>query len=479
MQLRKLMSLLFAIGGLIPSTAPAEDWTQFRGPNASGIYTGSRSLPTKFSLKKNLQWSVTLGDGIGSPIVAVGRVFTTAMTGKEQFTLFCVDAEKGKILWKKSLKTGKLPRITPPNSHASSTPATDGERVYAYFSTLGLMAFDVKDGTELWQKPLPRPAYLMDWGAASSPIVHNGMVFFLQDDDLNPFLIAVDAKTGTQRWRTPRLDMLAGYATPVLCKANGRTDVVIAGSGKMKGYDPKTGKELWTCNSLLRTIMTTPVVRNGIIYIAVQSYGDSARTLKYALMEWLDTNQDGKLVKAEVPKEFWKKFDRSDKNGDKALEGDEMDTAFQSPANQVGGGNIIQAIKGGGRGDVTKTHLLWSLKHSAPSNLSSPLVVGKELFVIKKGGICSCFDAGSGKTHWLKKRVYNFGQYYASPIAGDGKIYIVGENGFVIVMAQGPKMKILAKNDLEEQSLATPAIANGSILIRTRTKLLCFASPSK
>src|SRR5262249_19822450 len=160
---------------------------------------------------------------------------------------------------------------------------------------------------------------------------------------------------------------------------------------KMKGYDLATGKERWTCNTLVRTIMTTPVVHDGIVYIAVQSYGDASRTLKFALLEWLDTNQDGKLEKKELPKEFWDQFDRRDKNKDGVLTGDEIDTAFQSADNMVGGGSIVQAIKGGGKGDVTKTHLLWNPKTRAPSNMSSPLWVDGRLFLIKAGGLASCF----------------------------------------------------------------------------------------
>ena len=198
----------------------------------------------------------------------------------------------------------------------------------------------------------------MTWGAASSPIVYKDLVVYNQDDDLDPTLFAFDKHTGKLRWKTKRPDMLAGYALPVICTAGGRTDIVIAGTGKMKGYDPKDGKELWTCNTLLRTIMTTPVVHDDVIYMSVQSYGDADRLLKLALLEWKDTNKDGKLSKDEIPKEFWDKFDKGDKNHDGFLEGDEIDAAFQSPNNMCGGCNIIQAIKGGGTGDVTKTHLL-------------------------------------------------------------------------------------------------------------------------
>jgi outer membrane protein assembly factor BamB len=272
--------------------------------------------------------------------------------------------------------------------------------------------------------------------------------------------------------------MLAGYAVPVLCEAEGRTDLVVAGTGKLKGYDPETGKEIWSSRTLLRTIMTTPVVREGVIYVAVQSYGDAGRTLKFALMEWLDTNQDGKLARDEVPEAFREKFDLSDKNKDGFLTADEIDDAFQHPDNKVGGGNTIQAVRGGGRGDVTKTHVLWNFTGSAPSNLVSPLVTDGRLFVVKAGGLSSCFDTATGKPLWERERIRNFGDYYGSPVAADGKIYVPGRNGFIVVLADAPELKILARNDVGGALEASPAIADGRLYVRTRQKLYCFAEPN-
>ena len=456
-------------------TLYAEDWPQFRGGNAAGV-SSSKALPGDFSAEKNVAWKVRLGEGIGSAVIKNDRVFVTAMAGDSKAAVYGLDAASGKQLWRAEFETGTLPRITPPNSHASSTPATDGDRVYVHFSTIGLLAFDSATGAEVWRYSMPRPAYLMDWGAASSPIVHDGTVFFCQDDDLAPFLVAVDAKTGQEKWKTLRKDMLAGYALPVLCEANGRTDLVIAGSGKLKGYDPATGKELWTCNTLLRTIMTSPVVHEGIIYIAVQSYGDSSRTLKHALLEWLDTNQDKMLSRDETPKEFHERFDESDKNKDKVIGPDEIDTAFQSPDNMAAGGNIIQAIRGGGNGDVTLTHVLWNLDHKTPSNLSSPLFYNNRLYLVKSGGMSSCYDAKDGRTLWDRSRIGNFGDHFASPIAADGKVYIAGKNGFVVVLEDGPELKVLGKHDIGEEIIATPSIADARLFIRTRENLFCIAN---
>jgi len=456
---------------LLAATLHAEDWPQFRGGNASGV-SSSKGLPQEFSSDKNVAWKARLGDGVGSAIIKSGVVYATGMASDSKVAVHAFDAATGAVKWRTEFETGTLPRITPPNSHASSTPATDGERVYVHFSTIGLLAFDCSTGKEAWRYSMPRPAYLMDWGAAASPIVHDGMVIFCQDDDLAPFLVAVDAKTGKERWKTLRKDMLAGYAVPVICQG----DIVVAGSGKMKGYDPATGVEKWTCNTLLRTIMVTPVVHDGIIYIAVQSYGDATRTLKHALLEWLDTNQDKILSRDETPKEFHERFDASDKNGDKMIGPEEIDTAFQSPDNMAAGGNIIQAIKGGGSGDVTKTHVLWNIDPKTPSNLSSPLFYKDRLYLVKSGGMSSCYDAKDGKMLWDRTRLGNFGDYFASPIAADGKVYIAGKNGFIVVLEEGPELKVLGKNDIGEEIIATPAIADGRLFVRTRENLFCIAS---
>lgn len=471
----KKTHLLAALGIAIALPAAADDWPQFRGINGSGVSTEKAALPVEFSFE-TAAWTAEIGDGLGSAVIVGDRVFSTGLTGERTFSVFCHNAASGEQLWRRDLETGELPRITPPNGHCSSTPAADDDHVYVYFSTIGLIAFDAASGDEVWRRKIAMPAYLMDWGPGASPIVYDGRVIFCQDDDLNPFVSAFDVKTGEEIWRTNRPEMLAGYALPVICEVDGRADLVIAGSGKLKGYDPATGEERWTCNTLLRTIMTSPVVVDDTIYVAVQSYGDATRTLKYALMEWLDTNQDGLLERAEAPKEFHERFDLSDKNGDKQIDSEEIETAFQHPDNLVGGGNTIQAVRGGGSGDVTETHLVWNIDNKSPSNLTSPLVVSNRLHVVKSGGISSCFDATNGEEVWGRTRLRNFGDYYASPVAGDGKIYFAGRNGFVVVIEDSPELNILAKNDLGEEIFATPSISNGRIFFRTRQSLICISN---
>lgn len=466
--------LLWCTTGTFAVPACAEDWPQFRGPNATGIASESTHPPVHFSTSESVRWSVPLGPGVAGPIVAGSRVFVTSMSAEKQFIISGYDAAAGTELWSTKFDPGPLPEITPPNEAASSTPASDGERVYVHVSTLGLLALDAKTGTPLWEHKLPQPFYLMGWGAANSPIVYEDLVIFNLDDDLAPYLIALDKRTGDLRWKTDRPDVLGGYAVPVLCTAHGRTDVVVAGSGKMQGYDPHTGREIWTCNALVRTIMTTPVVLGDRIFFSVQSVGDSTRVLKKALLDWRDTNQDGKLEKSEVDPPFHAKFDAGDANHDGVLVDEEIDSAFQSPGNRVGGGNIVLSIRGGGEGDVTKTHLLWKLDHQAPSNICSPLAYDGRLLLVKKGGLSAAFDLNDGKEIWNKKRLGNLGNYYASPVAAGDRIYVPGENGVIVVLKAGPEIDVLAKNDVGNSIIGTPAIADNRLFVRTYDKLWCF-----
>ncbi|MFO0946161.1 MAG: PQQ-binding-like beta-propeller repeat protein [Planctomycetota bacterium] len=194
------LGLWVALASLTPSIR-ADHWPQFRGNNASGVNSESATLPTRFSKNENMAWTREIGSGIACPIVWNDRVIVTGMTTDSTFSVFCLDAATGKVIWKTDVESPQLPVIMPQNSHASATPATDGERLYVYFSARGLLAFDLKDGSTVWEHQLPQPAYLMGWGPAVSPIVYEDLVLFNQDDDLSPYLIAVDKRTGTVQRR--------------------------------------------------------------------------------------------------------------------------------------------------------------------------------------------------------------------------------------------------------------------------------------
>lgn len=467
----------------------ADDWPQFRGPNCTGISATTERLPIEFSATKNVRWSAGVGDGVGCPVVAAGRAFVCGMVDDETIRLSAFDAATGKSLWKRDWPTGKLPDIHKTNSHASTTPAADADRVYFYFSTLGLVAVDTQTGVDVWEQKLPTPFFVFKWGPAMSPVLYEDKVLFCQDDDLFPAFYAIDKKTGEVLWKDNREDMAVNYSHPVICNTTNGDEIVVAGTGLLIGYDPDTGKRLWRARTLLRNIKTTPVSHNGTVYISLQSSGIANQWL--ATADRSETgNNDGKLSKAEmqafvgetkIPEAFYRKtFDRGDANRDGVLEGAELDIAFLSPDNFAGatfdveepGDEFVMAVAGGGRGDVTDTKLLWKHETKYTDHIVSPFVHDGRMLLVKGGGITTLFETERGETLRGAKRIPNASEYFASPIYGDGKIYIAGENGVVVVVNDDPEYKVLAKNDMGESIIGTPAIADGKLFVRTRTKLI-------
>jgi len=470
----------------------ADDWPQFRGPNCTGISHSSRPLPVTFSNQKGIAWSVKLGDGIGCPVVAGGRVFVSAMMDERTVGLLAFDEKTGRKLWQRTWPTGTLTEIHATNSHASSTPATDGKRVYFYFTNLGLKAVDAVSGADVWQRKLPVPFFVFKWGAGISPVVYRGMVLFVQDDDLNPALYAFDSKTGKLLWKDDRTEMAVNYSHPVICTTQSGDEIVVAGTGLLIAYEPRTGRRLWWARTLLRNIKTTPVSENGIVYISLQSGGIANQWIQ-AVDEAPTGNRDGKLTKAEIKAfvgntqsvdTFLKRtFDRGDLNKDGVLEGAEIDTAFL-PADNFAGARFgsknaadefILAVRGGGRGDVTATQVMWKHPSRYTDHIVSPLVIDGRMLLIKGGGIATCFEIKKGERLWGPSRIQNAYDYFASPVYGDGKIYVAGVNGTVVVLKNGPTLEILAKNDVGDSIVGTPAIADGRLLIRLRHGLLCVA----
>lgn len=503
-----------AVFAAIGTAALGEDWPQWRGPNCTGISSGQQSLPAEFSTDDNLAWSVELGDGIGSPVVVAGKVYTTAMLGEApgtQFVVLCHDAKTGEELWRRTMEiTGApLANVHEANSYASSTPAADDERVYVYFTRFGLMALDATSGKTVWDRPLPEPYFVFDWGPGMSPVLHEDRLFFCQDDDLFPAMYCIDKHTGEIIWKDDRSDMACCYSHPVICETDTGPEVVVAGTGRLLGYDYNTGKRNWAAEVFCRNIKTTPVSLDGILYLSLESKG-----ISYQWRAVADADGDGKITRQEIetnkyrlndspiPDAFWEKFERGDQNQDGILEGEEIDLAFLDPSNQGGllasdvqarlgdetdvqdGGDdqfeaqsaaFIQAVRGGGQGDVSKTHILWKHESKAADHIVSPLVLDGQMHVFKSGGIFASFGLDDGETIHKRKRFGNNHRHLASPVYGDGKIYVTGENGTIVVLENGPDLDIVATNELDEVTAATPAIADGRIYIRTREHLYCFA----
>ncbi len=481
-------------GSWFPGGRAWGDWPQFRGPNCVGIAAKARNLPVEFSDEQNVRWVREVGDGIGCPIVVDGRVFVSGMTGEQEVTLAAFEARTGKPLWQRSWETGPLPEVHRTNSHASSTPAADGERVYFYFSSLGLLTVDARTGEDVWKQELPVPFFVFKWGAGMSPVLYDDLVIFCQDDDLQPAVYAFDKVTGKQRWKDDRFDMAVNYSHPVVNRVNGQEEIVIAGTGMLIGYDPQTGARRWFARTLPRNIKTTPVCHEGIVYISVQSGGIANQWL--ASVDQAPTgNKDGKIDREEIqafvgdfpiPEAFFERtFGRGDLNGDGFLEGKELDIAFLHPDNFAGADftrsgdaaaeEYVLAVQGGGSGDVTETHLLWKHPTKHTDHLVSPYVAGNRMLLVKSGGIMTTFHLEDGTPCDRPRRVGHAATYIGSPVGGDGKIYLTAETGVITVLRDDEELEQLAINDLGESAVSTPAIYQDALFVRTRTKLFCLA----
>lgn len=513
--LRPLVAVLLVawLSNRSVSQLRGDDWPQFRGPNSIGVSTASTPLPVDFAPGRNIAWMHEIGEGICSPVVASGRVFSTAMQTRDQqpplFVVMAFDEESGEQIWRREFPVGEtpLPPIHETNSYASATPAADADRVYVYFTRLGLAALDSRTGETVWRQELPEPFFIFDWGPGMSPVLHGETVFFCQDDDLSPALYAFDRRTGKLLWKDDRGDMAVSYSHPIVCQTTTGPELAVAGTGRLLGYDLATGRRKWATQLFCRNIKTTPVFVNNTLYVSVESTG-----ISYQWRAQADADGDGRITREEVrqsrmnkelpiPEAFWKKFERGDANGDGVLEGAEIDRAFLDPRNQGGvlaqdvdqraageknaakfdddlqKEGSFQAIRPGGTGDVTATHVVYKKISRSPDHLVSPLVSQGRIWFIKGGGFASCFDAATGQPLFERKRIGNEGAYLASPVAGDGKIYVAGQNGVLVVLADQPTLEVLAKNDFEEPITGTPALVNGRVLIRTRTKLFSARCP--
>ena len=493
----RTMSAVLAASVLAISPVQAEDWPQFRGPNCNGISTSKVAMPAEFSPTKNVLWSAAIGDGVGCPIIAGGRVFVSALGDPGHVALYAFDAASGRFEWGKQWDMGDATKVHKTNSLAATTPASDGKRVYFYHAYVGMVALDAKDGDIEGHREMPVPYYIFDWGPAMSPVLYKDKLLFVQDDDLHAALYALDTKTGKLLWKDDRSDQAVNYSHPIVAKGSQGDEIVVGGTGMLIGYDPENGKRLWHARTLLRNIKTTPVSFGDRIYVSLQSGGIANQWLQSADAKGAEVgrggNGDGKLSKAEmqamvgkrkIPESFFKKtFDKGDLNKDGVLEGIELDKAFLSENNFAGarfdtpsekaGDQSIHAVRAGGRGDVTKTHVLWMHNPSQIDHIVSPLVVDGRMLLVKGGGIATGFEIAGGKKLWGPKRINNTCEYFASPIYADGKIYIAGENGYMVVLKSSDKLEILAKNDMGEPIVGTPAIADGRMIVRTRGHLYC------
>lgn len=466
---KPLISSALLLASVAPPAFAAARWPQFRGPNSSGAAEGAKP-PIQFGPGTNLLWKIALPSGLASPCVWEDRVFLTAFESGKLFAL-CVGREDGRELWRREAPPSKTPEVHQISSPAVATPAADGQRVYVYYSSFGLVAYD-HEGREQWRKPVPSGMVIN--GSGTSPTLAGGTLLLNCDqDEGESFLLAVEARSGETRWQTPRPGFIGSYTTPILWTHGAIEDVVVSGSLRVVGYNLRDGKERWTARVLTSvSVAPTPVVGDGRLYLMSRSVPANAMGTFAEFAQKNDKDKDGKVARAEAPSglRHGGVFAGIDRNKDGFItesEWGEMMALFAK------GETGLFALRAPGEGDITDTHVVWTQKRGV-SGISSPLFHRDRVYVVQDGGRVSCWDAKTGQVFYEQERLGAEGEYYASPITANGRIYFASTRGTVSVIEAGDALNVVARNALGEPIMATPAIADDKLYVRSAHHLWAF-----
>jgi outer membrane protein assembly factor BamB len=412
MLIRRVRSLVFILllALALPSSTDAENWPGWRGPLRTGVTTDT-GVPTTWSPTENVLWkSAVPGTGISNPVVWGDRVFLTSSDGRDQSELhiICFDRDTGRERWHQRMWGTSPTLFYPKSGMASPSPITDGQRLWAFFGTGDVFCFDMEGGL-LWQRALADEygPFENRFAASSSPLLFEGTLILQCDHYGASYVIALDRLSGVNRWKSDRPEVWLSWSSPQLVPVEDRVELILCGSEKVDGYDPRSGQRLWTVRGSARECVPTPVFGHGMLFAA------------------------------------------SGPNGTHI------------------------AIKPGGTGDVTDSHVVWRNDRSTPF-VPSAIMLGDRYYVADDKGIASCIDALTGKLLWRKRMG---GKFTASPIAADGKLFFTDETGGTIVLdARQAEYQELAHNQIGEDVYASPAISQGRLFVRTTKHLFCIGT---
>ena len=413
-----------------------EKWPQFRGPQSMPV-AEDPTLPDTWSTTENVVWKVDIpGSGWSSPVVWGDTIFLTSVISsvdgekpkkglyfggerkppadEHRWMVYAIDFKTGKIKWEREVNRGVPPASRHlKNTFASETPATDGERVYAYFGNMGIFCFDMK-GKLLWSQKWGPFKTRFGWGTAASPVLYKDNIYMVNDNDDKSFMIALNKKTGEQVWRVDRAEG-SNWATPYVWENEMRTEIVTPGTRSIRSYD-LNGKLLWEMQGMSSISIPTPFSKFGLVYISSGYVMDSLRPV-YAIKPGAS-------------------------------------------------GNI--SLKAG---EKNNQYIAWFQPQAGPYN-PTPLIYGDYYYTLLDRGFFTCHDAKTGQEVYGKQRIDPAaGAFTSSPWAYNGKIFCLSEDGDTFVIEAGKEYKLLRKNSLDEMCMATPAIARGSLIIRTASKL--------
>jgi outer membrane protein assembly factor BamB len=416
--------------------ARVDEWPQFRGMNA-GVAADDPALPDSWSQTKNIVWSTPVpGTGWSSPVIWGDTIFVTSVvstgdveapkpglyfggerpapTAEHRWMVYAIDFASGRIRWEREVRRARpsAPRHLK-NSYASETPVTDGERVYAYFGNVGLFVFDV-NGRPLWSKDFGTADMRNGWGTAASPILHQGRLYIVNDNDTRSFLAAFDARTGREIWTVTR-DEHSNWSTPFVWSHQGGTEIVTSGTDRVRSYDLE-GRLKWQLSGMSSIAIPTPFSAHGLLFVSSGYVGDALRPM-YAI--------------------------RPGGSGDISLK----------------------------PGEAANAQIVWSHPQLGSYNPTA-LVYGDYLYTLLDRGFLLAHDAKTGREIYGRQRLAaDTTGFTASPWAYNGKIFAASEDGDTFVIQAGPKYELLGRNALGEMIMASPAIARGSLVLRTASKL--------
>jgi outer membrane protein assembly factor BamB len=405
-------------------------WPQFRGPNSSGV--GQGRPPVHFGTDERVLWRAAVGSGLSSPSIWKGHIFLTEFdrTNKQLATL-CLDRRSGKILWRRTVTPAEIEEVHEISSPAGPTATTDGERVYVYFGSYGLVCYDF-NGKQQWERRLPLPEN--PYGAVASPIIA-GELLVLNHQGKNAYLLAVNRRDGRTVWKTDRSLFQDGWSTPVHWRHDGIDEIVVLGGDfkpnqRLMAYNLVDGAERWWVGGLPPCGKSTPVIGDGLLFLAAPD-----------------------IILEPVAEK---------KN--------------PARAEQIYANNAarVMAVRPGNTGEVSQSNIAWSERRGVPG-VPSPLYYKQNLYSFVNGGIVFCRVAETGKLIY-SGRIGAPGYYYSSPVAADDKVYIASAEGLVVVLDAGEQLKILARNQLDGPILATPAIVDGKLYVRTEGHLYAFGN---
>jgi len=427
--------------------APATlNWPQFRGPGSVGVAQGA-GLPEKWSATENVAWKAKIpGLGWSSPVVWGHKVFlTTAVNAgtterpkkglyfggersappetEHEWKVLCLDLLTGKTLWEQRAHKGKpQTSIHIKNSYASETPVTDGERLYVLFGNVGLFCYDL-EGKSLWSKEVAPEPTRLDWGPAASPVLHEGRLYVVNDNQSESYLMALDGATGKELWKVKR-DEKSNWATPFVWQNDKRTEIVTPGTSRVRGYDLE-GHELWTLKGMSSITIATPYAVDGLLYVSSGYVIDPFRPL-YAIKPGAE--------------------------GDISLKGKETSNKF----------------------------IEWSNRSAGPYNPTTLVYKGR-LYVLYDQGMLEVYDARTGKPIIPRKRLPRTRGFTASPWAYNDRVFLINEDGLTLVLKAGDEFELLHTNSLsdDDMTLATPAVADNRLLIRTAARVYCIKASAK